>query len=55
MRIDMSPEAIRKRLEQVRALRNLCLSLARSSAAREIIKAHPENRHVKRTSQALGK
>lgn len=54
MKIDMSPEAVRVRLEQVGALRNLCLSLARSGAAREIAAKHPANEKVRRTMQALG-
>jgi hypothetical protein len=54
MKIDMSPAAIRQRLEQVNALRELCLSLARSSAGREVIRRHPANEMVRRISRALG-
>jgi len=54
MKIDMSPGAIRQRLEQVSALRQLCLSLARSSAGREVIRRHSANDKVQRTSLALG-
>jgi hypothetical protein len=55
MKIDMSPEAIGRRLDQVTALRRLCLSLARSSAGREVIQRCPANKAVQRTSLALGR
>ncbi len=55
MKIDMSPTAVTKRLRQVSALRNLCLSLARSSAGREVVQRHPTNKKVQRTSLALGR
>jgi hypothetical protein len=55
MKIDLSPEAVGRRLEQVESLRKLCLSLARSSAAREIAARHPDNEKVRRTAQALGR
>jgi hypothetical protein len=55
MKIDMSPKAIRQRLEQVSALRRLCLSLARSSAGREVIQRCPANKKVQRTSLSLGR
>ena len=55
MKIDMSPEAVRARLEQVGSLRKLCLSLARSSAAREIAAKHPANEKERRTTQAIGR
>ncbi len=55
MKIDMSPAAIRQRLDQVRTLRRLCLSLARSSAGLDVIKKHSANNKVQRTSQALGR
>lgn len=55
MKIDMSPAAIRQRLDQVRALRRLCLSLARSSAGRMVIQRCPANNKVQRTSLALGR
>ena len=48
MKIDMSPEAVRARLEQVGSLRKLCLSLARSSAAREIAAKHPAKENPSR-------
>ena len=38
MKIDMSPEAVAKRLNLVNELRKACLSLAASSAGREIMK-----------------
>ena len=55
MKIDMSPKAIGRRLNQVRELRRLCLSLARSSAGRDIARRFPANQAVQRTSQALGR
>lgn len=54
MKIEMSPEAIARRLNQVSALRHLCLSLARSSAGRTVIQKHATNDKVKRTLRALG-
>ncbi len=55
MKIDMSSDAISRRFEQVGALRRLCLSLARSSAGRDILRKHPANEKVRRTSRALGR
>jgi len=55
MKIDMGPDAVRRRLEQVESLRKLCLSLARSSVAREIALKHPANETVRRTARALGR
>lgn len=55
MRIDMSPKAITRRLEQVSTLRRLCLSLASSSAGREVIQRCPAHMKVQRTSLALGR
>jgi hypothetical protein len=55
MKIDMSSEAISKRLDKVRKLRKLCLSLANSSTGREIAIKFPSNKKVQRTSQALGR
>jgi hypothetical protein len=54
MKIDMSPEAITRRLEEVEELREACLALANSSAGRLIRQKHPENPVVQRTSQAIG-
>lgn len=54
MKIDMSPEAVAKRLKLVNELRRLCLSFANSSAGREIIRKNPNNKVVQRTAQALG-
>lgn len=54
MKIDMSPEAVAKRLKLVNELRRLCLSLANSSAGREIMRKNPNNKAVQRTAQALG-
>ena len=55
MKIDLSPAAVRLRLEQVEALRKLCLSLARSSAGRQVMEKHPADENVKRTAAALGR
>ena len=55
MKIDMSPAAVGRRLEQVESLRKLCLSLACSSVSREIALKHPANERVRRTAQALGR
>ena len=54
MEIDMSPEAVAKRLRLVNELRRVCLSLANSSAGREIMKKHSKNKTVQRTVSALG-
>jgi hypothetical protein len=55
MKIDLSPAAVRLRLEQVEALRKLCLSLARSSAGRRVMEKHPTDENVERTAAALGR
>lgn len=55
MKIDVSPEAIAKRLRLVNELRRVCLSLANSSAGREIMKKNSKNKIVQRTAQALGR
>jgi len=55
MKIDMSPEAVSRRLRQVSQLRRLCLSLASSSAGREVAQKHAANQTVQRTDQALGR
>ena len=55
MKVDMNPEAIGRRLRQVRELRRVCLSLARSSAGRDIARRFSTNKEVQRTSQALGR
>ena len=55
MKINMSPEAIAKRLKLVNELRRVCLSLANSSAGREIMKKNSKNKIVQRTAQALGR
>jgi hypothetical protein len=54
MKIDMSPEAVAGRLRIVNELRKICLSLANSSAGKEIRKKYSTNKSVQRTSQALG-
>jgi len=51
----MSPEAVTKRLRLVNELRKVCLSLANSSAGREVMKKNPKNKIVQRTAQALGR
>ncbi|GAB6270609.1 MAG: hypothetical protein STSR0003_04490 [Smithella sp.] len=53
MKIDMSSEAIAKRLKVVNELRRTCLSLANSSAGKEIQKKYPANKSVQRTRRAL--
>jgi hypothetical protein len=53
MKIDMSPEAIAKRLKIVNELRRTCLSLANSSAGKEI-QEFSANKAVQRTSRSLG-
>jgi len=55
MKIDMSPEAIANRLKAVNELRRVCLSLAKSSAGREIMKKNSKNKTVQRTLSALGR
>ena len=55
MRIDMSPEAITRRLRQVAQLRKVCLELARSSTGLEIRRKKIANKSVQRTSEALGR
>lgn len=55
MKLDMSPEAVGRRLLQVRQLRRLCLSLSGSSAGRDIARKFPDNKTVQRTSRALGR
>jgi hypothetical protein len=54
MKIDMSPESIAKRLKIVNDLRRTCLSLANSSAGKEILKKFSFNKSVQRTSRSLG-
>lgn len=53
MKIDMSPEAVTLRLQQVEQLRRVCLALAAGGTGREIRAAHPNNETVRRTSGAL--
>lgn len=55
MKVDMSPEAITKRLKIVNELRRTCLSLANSSAGKDIQKKCSANKVVQRTSRALGR
>lgn len=55
MELDMSPKAVGRRLQRVRQLRRLCLSLARSSAGRDVARRFPANKTVQRTSRALGR
>jgi len=54
MKIDMSPGTIEKRLQMVNDLRQLCLSLANSSAGKDILKKNSANKSVQRTSWSLG-
>ncbi len=53
MKIDMSREAITRRLNTVAQLRNVCLSLANSGAGKKIREQFPENETVQRTTMAL--
>jgi hypothetical protein len=55
MKIDLGPEAIANRLKAVNELRKVCLSLAKSSTGREILKNNSKNKTVQRTLQALGR
>jgi hypothetical protein len=55
LKIDMSPGAIAKRLQVVGELRRTCLSLANSSAGKEILKKYSTNKSVQRTLQSLGR
>lgn len=55
MKLDMSPEAMAKRLKIVNELRRTCLSLAKSSMGKEIQKKFSQkNEIVDRTRRALG-
>lgn len=54
MKIDMSREAVTNRLKTVEQLRKLCLSLANSSAGKQIRTQFPNNKSVQKTEQALG-
>jgi hypothetical protein len=53
MKIDMSREAVTKRLKTVDQLRKVCLSLASSSAGKSIRKTIPADETDQRTSLAL--
>ncbi len=55
MKIDMSTEAVTKRLQIVKELRRTCLSLANSKAGKEIMKKYSAIQSVQRTAQALGR
>lgn len=55
MKVDMSAEAVGRRLLRVRQLRRLCLSLSRSSAGRDIARRFPANITVQRTFRATGR
>lgn len=54
LKLDMSPEAIERRLHQVEDLREVCLSLADTDIGRRILEKNPDNPIVRRTAQALG-
>jgi len=54
MELDMSPEAVTRRLETVAQLRRACLLLADSSAGRRIREKCGANEVVRRTAQAIG-
>lgn len=53
MKIDMSPEAVTRRLKTAAELRRLCLALADSSAGREIRGKFHDEPQVRRTDEAL--
>jgi hypothetical protein len=55
MKIDMTPEAVTKRLKIVNELRRTCLSLANSSAGKEILRRFSANKTVHRTYLSLGR
>jgi hypothetical protein len=55
MKIDLSSDAITRRLKTVDELRKPCLSLADSSIGRKVREAHPEDPAVQRVSRAIGK
>jgi hypothetical protein len=54
MKIDMSKQAVTHRLKMVNELRKVCLSLANSSAGKEIRKRFPADKALQRTSDVLG-
>jgi hypothetical protein len=54
MKIDLNPEAIAQLLNTVNELRRTCLSLAKSSAGKEILKKFSANKTVQRTARSLG-
>ena len=54
MKIDMSREAVTNRLKTVDQLRKLCLSLANSSAGKQLRTQFPTNESVQKTARALG-
>lgn len=54
MKIDMSSEAVAKRLKLASELRRVCLSLANSSVGKEIMRKNSKNKTVQRTLAALG-
>lgn len=55
MKIDMSAKAITTRLKIVNQLRKACLSLAKSSEGKRVMKQFAANKSVQRTSRALGR
>jgi hypothetical protein len=55
MKIDMSREAVTRRLAQVAMLRRARLALAGSSKGIEIRRDKPANKKIQRTSLALGR
>jgi hypothetical protein len=54
-KIEMTPAAITRRLRQVEELTRLCLSLAESSAGREVRARCRSNEQVQRISRAIGR
>ncbi len=55
LKIDMSPEAVTRRLKQAEELRKLCLSLAQTSIGLEIMEKHKDHPTVSRTAKAIGR
>jgi len=54
-KIEMTPAAVTRRLRQAEQLTHLCLSLAESSAGRDVRNRFQANRMVQRISRALGR
>jgi hypothetical protein len=55
MKIDMTPEAITRRLKIENALKRACLSLANSSSGKEKLKKFSADKMVLRTVRSIGR